>query len=103
MEACAPVILLVIVLAAQITTENNKIDALPSKEFNINPPLCQYAFKEITKFAYSPEIGFYTRLMQDVAKNFNVDLKEFENGEKLNNWIRNQSEPVAAVAFDDVS
>lgn len=65
--------------------------------FNINPPSCQYQNQEITKFVYSPTSAFHDNLMQQVTRNFNVDLIGLKDEFMLNYFIRNHSEPIAAV------
>ncbi|CAG9810454.1 unnamed protein product [Chironomus riparius] len=101
LQLVLPVIAFLIFLVYGRLKDKIKIEAQPSQEFNINPPLCQYQSQEITKLVYSPENDYFNILMTNVSKNFNVDLIVFEDEAQLNKWIRNQSEPVAAVLFEE--
>ena len=101
-ELLFPIAVILLSSAIRILIVKDKIEAQASQEFSINPQRCQYQSQQITKLVFAPENDFNTNLMKDVVKNFDVDLIVFENGAGLNSWIKNQTEPIAAVLFDEV-
>ncbi|XP_070500510.1 phospholipid-transporting ATPase ABCA3-like isoform X2 [Chironomus tepperi] len=100
-ELIFPILIILSSLIIKYSIKIDKIEARPSQEFSINPMLCIYQSVEITKIVYAPKSEFYDKFMGDVAKNFNVDLIPFVDATMMDSWIRNQTEPIVGVEFEE--
>lgn len=75
---------------------------IPSKEYKISESECSLFLDKINHLGYAPDNEYYTKLMVNVTKNVGMELFRFANETELKNWTQNQSQPVAAVLFEEV-
>jgi hypothetical protein len=101
-ELLFPIIVILLSSTVRNLIDKDQVAANPSEKFVLGPSVCHYNRHEIIKLTFAPENNFTTKLMMEVTKMFYVDLIPFENEVKLNNWIKNKTEPVAAVIFEEV-
>jgi len=74
----------------------------PSEEYKISESECLLFYDKINHLGYAPDNEYYSHLMKNVVKNFDMILIGFENETELNKWTRNQSHAVIGVSFEEV-
>jgi hypothetical protein len=82
--------------------EKDERPEIPSVEYKISESDCILSYENWHHLGYAPDNEYYSKLMENVVKRFDMILVGFDNETELNKWAQNQTRPVVGVYFEEV-